>query len=279
MLLLFNDLLKSDLDSIKDKALSIANMYGDSLGTVLSTLFNPSLKSISNRKNWTSEHWDFWKTIKHIYLVGGLTSPILTSIFYDRVNEVFKENNITDVRVTFIEGSLNLGTKGLASIVNHGDYLLFDFGQTNIKRARHLKQEGNVIIDTILPMVKSDYLFYKSKNENEVKQIAHKLDDFIVKVINDTIKQVAYRGDNIYMSIANYIYEGKIYSARGGYGKLAYVAENYEKHLSKRLSSIYNKDINIKLFHDTSAMALMYRNETNTAVISLGTAFGVAFPE
>ena len=279
LLLEFNNLLKSDLDSIKIKATEIAEIYGDRLGKVLSTLYKPSLKSVLNRENWTDEHWDYWKSITHIYLVGGMTSPILTTIFYDRVSRIFEEKKIDNVTITFIEGSSNLGTKGLASIVEDGDYLLFDFGQTNIKRARHYKQHGEVIIDTVLPMVQSDFLFYKSKNEQEVKEIAHKLDDYIVEVICNTLKQVAYKGNKIHMSIANYIYEGKIYAARGGYGKLSYIADDYQAYLAKRLSKIYNKDIELKLYHDTSAMALIYRNKPNTAVISLGTAFGIAFPE
>jgi len=95
----------------------------------------------------------------------------------------------------------------------------------------------------------------------------------------NTFRQVAFTGEKIYMSIANYVYHGKIYSSRGGYGKLSYIASNYEEYLSKKLSEIAEKDIKLSLFHDTSAMALMFKNEKNTAVISLGTAFGIAFPE
>ncbi len=279
LLYIFNSLLNSDLDSIKNKATEIAKEFGNKLAKVLTTLFDPSELSIKNRHNWTDEHWNFWKTIKNIYLVGGLTSPILTQIFYECVKDNFNKQGITDIRITFIEGSANLGTKGLASIVENGDYLLFDFGQTNIKRARHLKKNGKVVIDTILPSISSDYLFYKTKNQDEVKKVAKKLDDYIINTIKDTYKQVAFTGNEVYLSIANYVYDGEIYLARGGYGKLAYIAPNYEKYISKRLSNIFKKDIIVKLFHDTSAMALMFRNEPNTAVISLGTAFGIAFPE
>jgi hypothetical protein len=275
----FNNLLKSDLDSVKAKATEIAIEYGNRLARVLLTLYSPSKLSKSNRINWTSEHWSFWRNIKNIYLVGGLTSPILTKIFYDRVTSILKENDIDDLCITFIEGSSNLGTRGMSQLIENGDYLLFDFGQTNIKRARHFKVDGKIVIDTVLPMVESKFLFYKKKNEEEIKEIAHQLDDYIVNTILDTYKQVAFNSENIYLSIANYVFNGKIYSARGGYGKLAYVADNYEIHLSNRLSKILNKKINVKLFHDTSAMALMFSNKKNTAVISLGTAFGIAFTE
>ena len=85
----FNKLLNSDLDSIKEKAYDIARMFGNRLSKVLITVFKPSLKSISNRENWTMDHWNYWKTIENIYLVGGLTSPILTKIFYECIEENF----------------------------------------------------------------------------------------------------------------------------------------------------------------------------------------------
>ena len=274
----FNKLLNSDLDSIKNKSYDIARMFGNRLSKVLTTLFKPSLESISNRENWSKEHWDFWKSIENLYLVGGLTSPILTKIFYECIEENFLKEGITGKRISFIEGSSHLGTKGMASLIKNGDYLLFDFGQTNIKRARHFKKNDHVVIDTVLPMVNSDYLFYKTKNNREVKKIAKKLHKYIVNTIIETSNLVAFSGTEVYMSIANYIYNGEIYANRGGYGKLAYLSDNYEKYLSAELSKKLKKDIKVTLFHDTSAMALLYKDIPNTAVISLGTAFGVAFP-
>lgn len=279
LLALFNELLFSDLDSVKAKAHDIAEMYGDRLAKVLSTLYKPSLKSISNRKDWTNEHWNYWKTIKRIYLVGGLTSPILTKIFYDRVALEFSRKKIDDIQVIFFEGSSNLGTKGLSTLIDDGDYLLFDFGQTNIKRARHIKMNHQTVLDAVLPSIKSDYLFYKTKTEDEVRMIAKRLHEFIIQRIIDTINETDFEGSNIYMAIANYVYNGAIYKARGGYAKLAYLSDNYQDFLTKDLSNRLNKKINVTLYHDTSAMALVLKDKPNTAVISLGTAFGVAFPE
>lgn len=277
--LMFNDLLNSDIESIKTKATEIAVTFGKNLARFLVTLYKPSETSKRNRHNWTSEHWDFWQSIDNIYFVGGLTSPILTQIFYNEVERMFVEENICDKHITFIEGSANLGTHGLASIVEDGDYLLFDFGQTNIKRGRHFKKDGKIVIDTILPSIKSDYLFYKTKDEDEVQEIARKLHEYVIETIIKTYHQVAFTGENIYMSIANYVFNGHINAARGGYGKLSYIAENYQEYLSQEISNLLGKKILVTLFHDTSAMALLFKDEKNTAVISLGTAFGIAFPE
>lgn len=277
LLSIFNELLVHEIDSVRSKAYELAEYYGDRLAKILSTLFNPSELSIKNRLNWTPAHWDFWKTIRHIYLVGGLTSPILTKVFLERIQVEFKNQQIDDVTITFVHGSQNMGTRGLSTLVEDGEYLLFDFGQTNIKRSHHIKQEGKPVLDVTLEPLKSKYLFYKTVKDSEIKQTANLLDDYIVDMIEQTASEVYFTGHHIYIALANYVSKGSIFSARGGYGKLAVIAENYQEHLEQRLRKRLNKDIHLSLFHDTSAMALLY-DSPNTAVISLGTAFGVAFP-
>ncbi len=276
---IFNKKLNSNDKRIYTLANDIAASFGDKLARVILTLKKPSDLSIINRSNWTKTHWDYWRQINKLYLVGGLTSPILTNIFYKKINELLNENGINRFKVSFIEGSSNLGTKGLSNLVHEGEYLLFDFGQTYIKRRHHIKESNEILMDTILPSVKSKYLFYKERNKEEIKKLAYRLDMYIISTILDTINTVDFKGNDLIIGIANYISNGKIYSARGGYGKLAYVDDNYQSYLSNVLSKKLKRDINVLLYHDTSAMALNFKNEKNCAVISLGTAFGIGFPE
>ncbi|QMS84741.1 hypothetical protein [Candidatus Xianfuyuplasma coldseepsis] len=278
VLYLFDQLLLHDSKDIKQGAEELADMFGDRLASVLTTLLQPSEISIKNRTNWSSVHWDYWKTIRKIYLVGGLTSPLLTQRFYQRIQRAFEQKDIEDVTVTFIEGSQNMGTRGLASITKNGDYMLFDFGQTKIKRARVLKDRNTTIIESYLDPVDAKYLYYKNTSKATLVETASELDGYICKTIIDAIHETGFTGNKIYMSIANYVSQGAIYSARGGYGKLAYIGENYQQHLEQKLAEMLNKQVTVRLFHDTSAMALLFRHEPHTAVISLGTAFGVAFP-
>ena len=279
ILSVFNDKLKSKNIEINKYSNEIANSFGDKLAKVILTLKKPSQLSIKNRDNWDKEHWKYWKNIEIIYLVGGLTSPILTNIFYHNIVDLLGKNDIKNFNISFIEGSSNLGTKGLSNLVINGEYLLFDFGQTYIKRRHHIKDNGYVVIDSILPTVKSKYLFYKERDKYEIKDLAYRLDMYIIETILDTIYTVDFKGNDFIIGIANYIKKGRIYSARGGYGKLAYVDDNYESYLSIALSNKLGRKISVLLYHDTSAMALNFKNERNCAVISLGTAFGVGFPE
>ena len=279
LLLDFNEVLNSKSPMIRNKAYKIAAFFGKTLASVLITLKNPSKNSMVNRPSWTDNHWDYWKGVRNIYFVGGLTSPILTSIFYNQIQLELKKNKITDLQVSFIEGSVDLGTKGLTTLVVEGEYLLFDFGQTNIKRRHIIKGDNIIAIDSILPSIKSDYLFYKQKSEIELLHLANELDSFIINTIIDTTNIVNYKGNHILVGIANYVIDGNIYLKRGGYGKLAYIKGNYEVHLSNKISVLLKREIIVKLYHDTSAMALNFKNTERTAVISLGTAFGIAFVE
>ena len=275
----FNDKLNSEDLKVYTLANELAVSFGDKLASVILTLKKPSELSIKNRLNWDSIHWHYWESIEKIFFVGGLTSPILTNIFYQRINISLSNNGVKNLKVSFIDGSSNLGTKGLSNLIYEGESLLFDFGQTFIKRRYHIKVKKETVIDTILPALKSKYLFYKEKNTEEIKDLAYRLDMFLINTILDTINEVDFKGDSIIIGIANYISKGKIYSARGGYGKLAYVDDNYQSYLSSVLSNKLGRKIEVLLYHDTSSMALNFKNEVNCAVISLGTAFGIGFPE
>ncbi len=275
----FNELLASDVPTRKALATEIAVSFGKRLAALIITLKKPSKLAIKNRPEWGKEHWDFWNKIENIYFVGGLTSPILINIFYNEISKALLENNITNLNVRFIEGSLNLGTKGLTNLTNNGEHLLFDFGQTNIKRRYIVKKNNEIVIDSILPIIKSQFLFHKNKSQTELIETAIKLDQFIISTIIDTVNTVNFKGNNIIIAIANYLIDGKIYEKRGGYAKLALLNNNYESHLNQELSKLLKREIYVKLVHDTSAMALNFNKVKRTAVVSLGTAFGIAFPE
>lgn len=272
----FNQCLISTIPSVNQTAQEIASLYGRRLAKILSMFFNPSSLSRQNRTNWTEAHWSYWRTIERVYLVGGITSPILTKLFYKEIIKAFKSQGI-DKQVEFITGSQNLGTKGLSTLVDNDTALLFDFGQTNIKRAYYSNMNDSTI-DIVLPTVKSKYLFYKYQTNDELKVLAETLHQYIIDVIVDTANEVDFTGTTIKMAIANYIYKGQINISRGGYGKLALVAKQYDAQLSKDISHKLKRKIKVELFHDTTAMGLNFRNQKNTAVISIGTAFGIAFP-
>lgn len=275
----FNQRLISENATIQKKANEIATLYGKRLADIICTLKKPSEQSKKMRTNWTENHWEYWKNISSITFVGGLTSAILTNKFLEIINAQLNQKNISDLKVSFIEGSANLGTYGLSTLVENGEYLLFDFGQTYIKRAHHIKENKQVKINTNLESIPSDYLFYKFRDDQELLIIAKSLHNFILETIIDTMNEVCFEGSNILISIANYVRDGVINQSRGGYGKLALLSPNYQLLLQEDLSQRMQKKVQVSLYHDTTAMSLGLQEDRKGAIISLGTAFGVAFIE
>jgi hypothetical protein len=58
---------------------------------------------------------------------------------------------------------------------------------------------------------------------------------------------------------------------------LALLSSNYQNHLTQQLSNKLHRDVQVYMYHDTSSMALALKDTHKGAIISLGTAFGVAF--
>lgn len=273
LLLAFNDLLANK----KMFAEKIAYKYANRLAKVLITLKKPSDLSIENRENWNSSHWDYWNNINHVYLVGGLTSIELNNIFSKVISDQIKENNIDDFVVEIISDSANYGTLGLLSKNNNNQVLLFDFGQSFIKRGFTKLIDDKYTFDDSLPPIESKFIQYKGYSECDLKASSKTLHNYIVECIVDTVNSSKFTGNLIEISIANYIYKGKIHDSRGGYAKLHLVDDNYEEYLNKCVTKILNKDIKINLYHDTTSMSFMFDKNNKEAVISLGTGFGVSF--
>ncbi|MCF7927328.1 MAG: hypothetical protein K9L74_07140 [Candidatus Izimaplasma sp.] len=274
----FNYLLNHELKTVRVSAKIIAKDFGKRLAQIISTLLLPSELSKKNKKDWSQKHWDYWKEIKKIYFVGGITSPILIKIFKKEIDHLFLEKGISDCETLFKEGSSHMGTIGLSTTVSSGEYLFFDFGQTLVKTHHMVKNDGVVEMDSILSSIESENQVYKNLSDTELFKEAKKQHNFILRTLLKSCKEVDFKGNTILMAIANYVNEGNIYPFRGGYGKLSVLSDNYEQFLKKDLSKKLDKEIDIKLYHDTSAMALNFNGEKQTAIISLGTKFGIAFP-
>ena len=274
----FQEALLNPDKEVRKVANSIAHKYGKRLAQMILTLKKPSELSKKNRSNWKEEHWNYWKKVKKIVFVGGISLPALTKIFMQDIKEMIKKEQI-ELEISFIEGSINLGTEALSKKVDHGDALLFDFGQTNIKRRHHSKDGDDVILDMIMPCMPSKYLFYKEQTDKELLETARKLHQYIQDVILRTMEETLFEGKTVYIALANYVFHGEIYLYRGGYAKLGLLDDNYEEYLSNTLSQRYGRDLDVRLFHDTTAVSYFFEEQKDTAIISIGTAFGVAFVE
>ena len=118
-------------------------------------------------------------------------------------------------------------------------------------------------------------------DEREKYAAALELHRHIVRTIESSWREASRSyplSDNILVSIANYVDSGALNSVRGGFAKLSVLGENYAQLLEEELSSELHCELKVRLVHDSTASALYFDGEENAVCITLGTGFGVGFP-
>ena len=290
-------ILDQKIDEGNEEAIRIARKYGNRLGMLLLVLKTGLPENRAAREDWTDEHWEYWKYVRTVFLAGGLASGRMGEYMLTVVKELFEKAGVPMYNIIRNTNSSEMGAKGCLTLLEDDNdvHILFDFGQTKIKRLiavrRYYNDRDNNRKDeafdkeyTIikLPSRKSINMDWYIEDENERRRQAEELHNYIVDSIVDTYNEALHHGQirwEIVISIASYVMDGKINDARSGYAKLCMLSPNYAGYLAKALEKILHRSIKIKLVHDGTAAALYYKGVRNAVCITAGTAFGVGFPE
>ena len=120
----------------------------------------------------------------------------------------------------------------------------------------------------------------KDERLRQAKALHLELAAAIENTWNDAKNAVkAEPGSEIVISIASYTVDGRLNSERGGYAKLCELGANYAELLSWEISGRLRRDVSVRLIHDGTAVALNFRDMKNTVCLSVGSYFGIGFPE
>lgn len=272
--------LNSPEESVRKAAAEVAAFMGRRLGYTLLTLKMGLKENQEVRKDWTAENWAYWANAEHIILVGGLASGILGSFLKAEMEQIFLKAGVAPYHIILSEDSSNMGVKGCITQIREeqGVFPVFDFGQTNIKRSIVEKRNGSPVKITTLPSRNSKYMELDLKGDLCLQE-AIKLHEYLLGIILETYESLPDWGIELVISIANYTSHGQLNPVRGGYAKLAALSLNYEEYLQRAISDVLRKKIKVRLIHDGTAVALNFRDYKNAACITIGTFFGVGFPE
>lgn len=265
-----------------EEALRISVKYGRRLGLILLSLKTGLKANRAARADWNDECWDYWERLKNIILVGGLTSGILGAIFKAEALWVFEKAGIEPYKFIMFDNASYIGVMGCASALKEkdGSFLVFDFGQTSLKRSVIKKRRGEIIETKTLKSQPSKFMETEFQSKDEERDTAIKLSSYLVNRIFDTINEIPDEINNeIIISIANYVSDGVLLHPSGGYSKLSLIYPNYAEYLENELSGLLRRHISVRLIHDATAAALYFSDYTDCACITLGTAFGIGFPE
>lgn len=282
--LIFEKGLMSDNIRLKMMCQELAIKYGNRLGLILLTLKTGLQQNREARPDWDDEHWQYWKDIKTVILVGGLASGNLGKRFKECIYAVFDYAGVEPYNILLFESGTHVGTMGCAELISQENIrtLVFDFGQTNLKRAIVRKLGRDISEIKFLPTLPSINMELHIKDKDIENQKAFELHKYLINTIADTFKEVNEVHDvsnEIIISIASYTKDGVLNDKRGGYAKLVNLGSNYAKILSDELSGRLHKPVNVKMIHDGTAVALYFKDYEKSVCITLGTAIGVGFPD
>lgn len=278
--------LESSDPGVCAAANEILKLFGERLAVILLCLKEGSYENQAARKDWTKEHWRYWSFLERIILVGGLSSPPLGERLKHYMEEVFALSFKTPYEIILGKDSTYAGLRGCAAYLQSSSKpqvnLIFDYGQSFIKRSYVIMEEGEIKDIVILEKTLSRHAAWDMEDPVLEKREALLLNEHFLEAIAQTIREVEGRGHTIHphviMSIANYVQNGVIVN-RGGYGKLRLIAPNYGAYLSSAIKEKCSRDFHFTLVHDGTAMAAGYSDYSRAVCISLGTAFGVGFPQ
>ena len=142
----FNDCFTHDDPIARISAKQIAVQYGRSLATILLTLKEGHPDNRAARLEWDDSHWAYWRTVKKVWLGGGLMAGKLAPFALDEARRLIAMAGHPDfdIDITTNPGSMTLIGAATAVSPDTNIALLFDFGETRIKRGVGFFENGEL---------------------------------------------------------------------------------------------------------------------------------------
>ena len=263
----------------------VIRKFGNRLGMLFLALRKGEEANRLVRPDWDDSCWDYWRNVSTLILTGGLASSMLGRRFKEQVHYIFDMAGEKPYRILLYDNGAYLGVMGAAQRLmrDNTTALVFDLGHTNFKRAVVRLQGGEIAGFSPFESLPSRYMQSRFDGERERLTAAQELHRYLIHTIVTTYKQAREAtelSDEILISIANYTYSGRLNPVRGGFSKLcALGTDHYAAVLEEVLSGELRRDIKVKLVHDATATALYFADVPDAVCLTLGTAFGVGFPQ
>ena len=265
-------------------ALQVVKKFGTRLGLILLTLRLGEKENRLARPDWDDACWDYWANLDTIILTGGLASSMLGRRFKEYIHNTFDMAGVKPYSIKLFDNGSYLGVMGLAQSLmeDNSAALVLDMGHTGWKRALVRKGEGEIGGFTPMESAPSPCMKNDLNDPEGRLRLATELHHRIVNCIAASYRELSQStelSDTVLISIANYTHGGYLDTIHGGYSKLSLLGNNYARALEEELSSELHREIDVRLVHDGTATALYFSDADNAACITLGTGFGIGFPE
>ncbi|MCB8986778.1 MAG: hypothetical protein H6661_03395 [Ardenticatenaceae bacterium] len=122
--------------TIRTAARAVAEEYGRKLALHLLTLLRGDPVNRVVRPGWQAEHWAFWAQIRTVYTGGGLMAGHLGPTAVATAQDFIHRHGFPNFTVAVPPHAAQLPLYGAARLTPpEAAMLVFDFGQTAVKRA------------------------------------------------------------------------------------------------------------------------------------------------
>lgn len=263
------------------RAHDIAHQYGRRLGWLLLALKQGDPANRAARPDWQNAHWSWWAQINAIWLGGGLMSGALGQLAAAAAQTIVQSAGFPTFTVQVSPFARDLPLYGLARLLpaTATAALLFDFGHTQVKRAiAQVTPIGPTV--TLLPACPAPCEAYTYTPWPT--DAAAQVHTGMLNLIAATWQTVPDTPPLLLLSIATYLYKGHPYPTQantGCYSRLQALCPHLATFLQETVSARLGVPLTLRLVHDGEAAAAAYVGWRHTAVITIGTALGIGFPQ
>ncbi len=179
-----------------ETAVAIAKEYGRKLAYHQLVLKRGDVINRVVRPDWQAVHWAHWAQIEQVWLGGGLMAGHLGKIAAAEAQAFMRQHGFPDYLLTVSPFAANLPLMGAARTAPREaqSMLLFDFGQTSIKRGIAHYEAGRLVKLESLPSLPSEcpYLWF-SRDES----LAVQTRDRILRVVKETWQEATTYGHDV----------------------------------------------------------------------------------
>ncbi len=277
----FDHCFESPEPAVRTAAEAIGAEMGRRLGYILLALARGDTANRAARAEWDDSYWTYWSRIRRVWLGGGLASSHLGQRIRLHAQHILNGAGFPDYEIRISPFGSSLPLVGAARRAPMGTHsaLIFDFGQTFVKRAVAQFEDGALTALKTLEQIPSGCSV--DPNLPDDPALARNVAASMMTTIEKTSVEAQARGippgEDILCSLACYIVRGQPFD-RGCYGVLRLLSDNLETYLAQQIGQRLGRAVRVRLLHDGTAAATAYAGEAQTAVLMLGTAIGIGFP-
>ncbi len=259
---------------------SIARRLGRNLGYILLTLHRGDAVNRAVRPDWSAADWARWGAIRQVWLGGGMLSGALGERMLTEARALLAELGYADALAVTLtpyrrEMALFGAARYFAPTVRVG--LCFDFGQTWVKRARFDFAAAGPPQARVLPPTPTDWLFHN----DPLAATAYSGEEvlgLVADVLAETFMATDGAAEALILSVAAYVEGGRLLG-NGIYARMSALAADVRPLLVEAVRARTGRALPLALIHDGTAAATLHAGAAHTAVIVVGTALGVGFPQ